>query len=29
MALVDTADNDIQLVLQVDSFGNSQLVAMN
>ncbi|PUA28892.1 MAG: hypothetical protein B0W54_10805 [Cellvibrio sp. 79] len=28
-AVVDTADNDIQLVLQVDGFGNSQLVAMN
>ena len=28
-AVVDTADNDIQLVLQVDDFGNSQLLAMN
>ena len=28
-AVVDTADNDIQLVLQVDGVGNGQLLAMN
>jgi hypothetical protein len=28
-AVVDTANNDIQLVLQVDPLGNMQLVAMN
>lgn len=28
-ATVNTADNDIQLVMQVDRFGNSQLLALN